>query len=64
MLPMTNTMERLNTVKIILIFDQHPHYASNPGTIQTADLMLYGSQTLVLFCSEQLNTIIPKLGRS
>lgn len=26
-----------------------PTNASNPGTIQTGDLMLYGSSTLVLF---------------
>jgi len=26
-----------------------PTNASNPGTIQTGDLMLYGSNTLVLF---------------
>jgi len=29
--------------------DTLPADASNPGTIQTGDLMLYGSRTLVLF---------------
>ena len=50
MLPMTITMKELNANEKYFDFSTSlPTNASNPGTIQTADLMLYGSRTLVLF---------------
>ncbi len=45
LLPMTITMSELNNN----LQSSLPTNASNPGTIQNGDLMLYGSQTLVLF---------------
>lgn len=49
-LPLTITMKELNGNEKYydLSFDV-PYNASNPGTIQAGDLMLYGSKTLVLF---------------
>ena len=49
-LPMTINMAELNgNEKYFDLPDNLPANASNPGTIQTGDLMLYGSNTLVLF---------------
>ncbi len=49
-LPMTVNMRDLNdNEKYFDLPDNLPANASNPGTIQTGDLMLYGSNTLVLF---------------
>ena len=49
-LPMTINMNELNgNEKYFDLSDDLPVNASNPGTIQAGDLMLYGSNTLVLF---------------
>lgn len=49
-LPMTVNMRELNAnEKYFDLPDNLPANASNPGTIQAGDLMLYGSNTLVLF---------------
>ena len=49
-LPMTVTMTELNgNEKYVDLPDNLPAKASNPGTIQNGDLMLYGANTLVLF---------------
>lgn len=49
-LPMTINMKELNgNEKYYNLSDNLPNNASDPGTIQTGDLMLYGSNTLVLF---------------
>lgn len=49
-LPLTITMSELNNnEKFAQLPNSLPINASNPGTIQTGDLMLYGSTTLVLF---------------
>ena len=49
-LPMTVNMRDLNSnEKYFDLPNNLPANASNPGTIQTGDLMLYGSNTLVLF---------------
>lgn len=49
-LPMTISMTELNGNEKYFDFPNSlPANASNPGTIQTGDLMLYGSNTLVLF---------------
>jgi hypothetical protein len=49
-LPMTINMTELNgNEKFFDFSDNLPTNASDPGTIQTGDLMLYGSNTLVLF---------------
>lgn len=49
-LPLTITMPDLNNNEKYFDFtDGLPANASNPGTIQKGDLMLYGSNTLVLF---------------
>ncbi|QIL77181.1 cyclophilin-like fold protein [Hymenobacter sp. HDW8] len=49
-LPMTLTMVELNgNEKYVDLPDNLPTNASNPGTIQTGNLMLYGASTLVLF---------------
>jgi hypothetical protein len=49
-LPMTIKMKELNgNEKYFDLPDHLPSNASNPGTIQTGDLMLYGDNTLVLF---------------
>ena len=50
MLPMTLEMIELNdNEKYVRLPSSLPANASNPGTIQAGDLMLYGSNTLVLF---------------
>ena len=49
-LPLTINMKELNgNEKYFDLPDNLATNASNPGTIQTGDLMLYGSNTLVLF---------------
>ncbi|MGZ5135703.1 MAG: cyclophilin-like fold protein, partial [Flavitalea sp.] len=49
-LPMSINMNELNgNEKYYDLTDNLPVNASNPGTIQAGDLMLYGSNTLVLF---------------
>jgi hypothetical protein len=49
-LPMTINMKELNgNEKYFDLPNDLPANASNPGTIHTGDLMLYGSNTLVLF---------------
>lgn len=49
-LPMTISMTELNgNEKYVNLPNDLPTSASNPGTIQSGDLMLYGSNTLVLF---------------
>lgn len=50
LLPMTLKMVELNSnEKYVDLPRGLPTNASNPGTIQNGDLMLYGSSTLVLF---------------
>lgn len=50
LLPMTINMSELNSNEKYYGLPQSlPTSASNPGTIQNGDLMLYGSSTLVLF---------------
>jgi len=50
LLPMTVNMVELNgNEKYVDLSHNLPANASNPGTIQAGDLMLYGSSTLVLF---------------
>lgn len=50
MLPITVKMTELNgNEKFFDLPTSLPTRASNPGTIQSGDLMLYGSRTLVLF---------------
>ena len=49
-LPLTINMKELNSnEKYFDLPDNLPTNASNPGTIQAGDVMLYGSNTLVLF---------------
>lgn len=49
-LPLTINMSELNgNEKFFDLPNNLPANASNPGTIQAGDLMLYGSNTLVLF---------------
>ena len=49
-LPMTMNMKELNgNEKYYDLSENLPRNASNPQTIQTGDLMLYGSNTIVLF---------------
>ena len=50
LLPMTVKMTELNGNEKYFNFSTHlPTEASNPSTIQSGDLMMYGSDTLVLF---------------
>jgi len=50
LLPITINMSELNNnEKYYTLSQALPTNASNPGTIQNGDLMLYGSNTLVLF---------------
>lgn len=50
LLPLTVNMVELNrNEKYVDLTKDLPVNASNPGTIQAGDLMLYGSNTLVLF---------------
>ncbi|GAA4409091.1 hypothetical protein GCM10023187_31840 [Nibrella viscosa] len=49
-LPLTLSMKELNrNEKYAQLPNELPTNAANPGTIQSGDLMLYGSNTLVLF---------------
>ena len=49
-LPLTVNMKDLHAnEKFVDLVDDLPRNASNPGTIHTGDLMLYGANTLVLF---------------
>jgi hypothetical protein len=50
LLPLSVTMTELNgNEKLFRLPDTMPARASTPASIQTGDLMLYGSSTLVLF---------------
>ncbi len=50
MLPMTLSMSELNRNEKYCYLDTTlPQDATNPGTIQAGDIMLYGSDCLVLF---------------
>lgn len=50
LLPLTLNMSELNgNEKYFRLPNNLPEKASNPGTIHTGDLMLWGSNTLVLF---------------
>ena len=50
LLPITANMVELNgNEKYVDLSNKLPTNASNPGTIQAGDLMLYGSSTVVLF---------------
>ncbi|MBM7421321.1 MULTISPECIES: cyclophilin-like fold protein [Chryseobacterium] len=50
MLPLTLNMSELNGNEKLYDFPNNlPSNASNPGSIQNGDIMLYGSRTLVLF---------------
>ena len=50
LLPLSVTMTELNdNEKLFRLSDSMPARASTPASIQTGDLMLYGSSTLVLF---------------
>ena len=64
-LPMTINMRELNgNEKYFDLPNSLPVNASNPGTIQTGDLMLYGSNTVVLFYkSFSTSYIYTRLGR-
>lgn len=49
-LPITIAMSELNGNEKLYNFSENlPAHAANPETIQTGDLMIYGSRTLVLF---------------
>lgn len=64
-LPITLSMRELNgNEKFAQLPNELPTNASNPGTIQTGDLLLYGSNTLVLFYeSFRTSYTYTKLGR-
>jgi len=50
MLPLTVNMQELNgNEKLYRLPNKLPTQASNPGTIKTGHLMLYGANTVVLF---------------
>ena len=65
LLPMTINMTELNgNEKYFNLSNSLPANASNPSTIQTGDLMLYGSNTLVLFYKKfSTSYSYTKLGR-
>jgi hypothetical protein len=65
MLPMTINMKELNgDEKYHDLPNRLPTNASNPRTIQTGDLMLFGSKTLVLFYkASQTSYSYTRLGR-
>jgi hypothetical protein len=65
LLPMTVNMRELNgNEKYFDLAASLPTHASNPGTIQNGDLMLYGANTLVLFYKSFPTTYsYTKLGR-
>ncbi|MDB5263915.1 MAG: hypothetical protein JWQ14_3198 [Adhaeribacter sp.] len=64
-LPMTVNMSELNGNEKLFNFSVSlPTNASNPGTIQNGDLMIYGSKTLVFFYkSFSTSYSYTKLGR-
>lgn len=64
-LPITLSMQELNkNEKFADLPNNLPTNAVNPGTIQTGDLMLYGSSTLVLFYETfRTSYAYTKLGR-
>lgn len=64
-LPLTISMKELNgNEKFTDLTNDLPTNATKPGIIQTGDLMLYGSNTLVLFYeSFQTSYNYTKLGR-
>jgi hypothetical protein len=64
-LPITINMTELNgNEKYVDFPDNLPTDPSNPGTIQTGDLMIYGSRTLVLFYKTfSTSYIYTRLGR-
>jgi hypothetical protein len=64
-LPITINMRELNgNEKYLDLAASLPTNASNPGTIQNGDLMLYGAKTLVLFYKSFPTTYrYTKLGR-
>ncbi|MGM9511628.1 cyclophilin-like fold protein [Larkinella sp. GY13] len=64
-LPLTTVMKELNgNEKFVDLPNSLPTSASNPGTIQAGDLMLYGSSTLVLFYKTfQTSYSYTRLGR-
>ncbi|MEZ0541002.1 cyclophilin-like fold protein [Fibrella arboris] len=64
-LPLTLSMNELNgNEKYAQLPNSLPMSASNPGTIQAGDLMLYGSSTLVVFYETfQTSYSYTKLGR-
>lgn len=64
-LPLTVTMSELNgNEKLYRFSTDLPVNPSNPGTINTGDLMIYGSNTLVLFYqSFSTSYSYTKLGR-
>lgn len=65
LLPLTLDMVELNgNEKYVDLPGSLPASASNPGTIQNGDLMLYGSSTLVLFYKTfQTSYNYTKIGR-
>ena len=65
LLPMIINMTELNgNEKYFNLSNSLPANASNPSTIQTGDLMLYGSNTLVLFYKKfSTSYSYTKLGR-
>lgn len=65
LLPITINMRELNgNEKYFDLAASLPTNASNPGTIQNGDLMLYGAKTLVLFYKSFPTTYsYTKLGR-
>ena len=65
LLPMIINMTELNgNEKYFNLSNSLPTNASNPSTIQTGDLMLYGSNTLVLFYKKfSTSYSYTKLGR-
>lgn len=65
LLPLTLNMRELNgNEKYVDLSANLPSKASNPGTIQNGDLMLYGAKTLVLFYKTFATTYsYTKLGR-
>ena len=57
-LPLITNMRELNgNEKYFDLPGNLPANASNPGTIQAGDLMLYGSNTLVLFYKNIFNIV-------
>ena len=65
LVPLSTTMTELNgNEKLFRLPDTMPARASTPASIQTGDLMLYGSSTLVLFYKSFSTTYsYTKIGR-